>query len=64
MFLRADSPEGLVGLQLKVNTLLRGQANFTDIQSVDGFWFAWFLVDVDKNPEVLKINGHIIGTSR
>lgn len=58
MFLRADSAEGLVRSQLQVNTLLRGRADFTDIQFADGFWYAWFLVDMDRNSELLKvING-------
>ena len=55
MFLRADSPEGLVRLQLQTNLLLKGKADFTDIQNVDGLWYAWFLVDFDQHPEVVKI---------
>lgn len=63
-FLRADSPEGLVRLQLKVNVMLMGQASYTDVQFVNGYWYAWFLVDIDRYPEVLKINGPISNTRR
>ena len=31
-----------------------GRADFTDIQFVDGFWYAWFLVDVDQYPTLMK----------
>ena len=54
MFLRADSAEMLVRLQLQTNVRLMGRANFTDIQFVDGLWYAWFLVDIDRYPELLK----------
>ena len=53
-FLRADSAEMLVRLQLQMNVALMWRADFTDIQFVDGFWYAWFLVDVDTHPEILK----------
>lgn len=64
MFLRAGSPEGLVRLQLQMNTLLKGRADFTDFQFVDGQWYCWFAVDVDQYPEVLKLNGVISDTRR
>lgn len=68
MFLRADSPEGLVRLQLQTNVALMGRADFTDIQFVEGFWYAWFLVDVDQYPNVMKqletVNGASGSTSR
>lgn len=54
MFLKADSAEMLVRLQLQTNVLLMGRADFTDIQFVDGSWYAWYLLDVDKYPELLK----------
>jgi hypothetical protein len=58
VFLRADSAEELVRLQLLTNVKLMGRADYTDIQFVDGFWYAWFLVDVDKYPEILEgLNG-------
>ena len=55
MFLKADTPEELVSLQLQINTLLKGRADYTDIQFVKGSWYAWFLVDVDQNAEVLSV---------
>ena len=58
-FLRADSAEELVRLQLQMNVMLMGRADFTDIQFVDGFWYAWFLVDVDLHPTII---GGIYGT--
>lgn len=65
MFLRADSPEGLVRLQLQANTMLMGRADFTNIQFVDGFWYAWFLVDVDRySRELEKLNGIVTNTRR
>jgi hypothetical protein len=56
MFLEADTARELVGLQLKVNILLKGRADYTDFSNVDGKWYCWFAVDIDKNPEVLKVN--------
>lgn len=65
MFLRADSAEGLVRLQLQTNLALHGQANFTDIQFVEGQWYAWFLVDVDEHRKFLEaINGAQSDSSR
>lgn len=65
VFLKADSAEELVRLQLLTNTKLMGRADFTDIQFVDGFWYAWFLVDVDKYPFVLKdLNGTVTNSRR
>lgn len=65
VFLKADSAEELVRLQLLTNTKLMGRADFTDIQFVDGFWYAWFLVDIDKYPFVLKdLNGTASKPSR
>jgi len=54
MFLRAKTPEALVQKQLDLNLRLKGQASFTDIAKVDGQWYAWFLVDIDKYPIVVK----------
>lgn len=58
MFLKAKTPEALVQKQLDLNLKLKGQASFTDITRSDGFWFAWFLIDIDRYPIVLeKLNG-------
>lgn len=54
MFLRADSAEELVRLQLQTNLMLRGRADYSDIQFADGFWYAWFLVDLDKNQALME----------
>ena len=54
MFLRAASPEGLVSLQLQLNTLIQGQASFTDISHVSGKWYAWFLIDFDEHGETVN----------
>jgi len=54
MFLRANSAEELVRSQLLTNVRLGGQASYTDIQFADGFWYAWFLVDIEKFPEILN----------
>lgn len=57
-FLRADSAEELVRLQLENNVRLQGQAFYTDITFANGSWYAWFLVDLDKHPELVEgING-------
>lgn len=62
-FLKADTAEGLVRLQLQTNVAVRGQAHFTDIQFVDGFWYAWFTVDIDRFPEFIKVlNGTLTNT--
>lgn len=54
LFLEADSPQGLVRLQLQTNMRLKGQASFTDFTFADGKWFCWYMVDVDKYPDLLK----------
>lgn len=66
MFLRADSAEGLVRLQLKNNVYLKGQASYTDVtQAADGKWYCWFLVDMDEYPEYMKaVNGTPSGRRR
>lgn len=65
MFLKASSAAELVGLQLLTNAKLLGRADYTDIQFVDGFWYAWFLVDVDKYPQLLEgLNGIKSNTRR
>ena len=65
-FLRADSAEMLVRLQLELNVALLGRADFTDIQFADGYWYAWFLIDVDQNPEIIEgiMNGTISSPRR
>lgn len=55
MFIRAGSAEELVRLQLQVNLAVKGQANFTDIQFVEGQWYAWFLIDVNRHTELLGV---------
>lgn len=55
MFIKAKTPESLVKKQLDLNLKLMGQASYTDISFVDGFWYAWFLVDVDKYPGVIGV---------
>lgn len=58
MFLRAATPEELVGLQLQLNLLIEGQASFTDITFAQGKWYAWFLIDFDEYGEaVIALNG-------
>ena len=66
MFLRADSAEMLVRLQLETNIQLMGRADYTDIQQADdGKWYAWFLVDVAQYPKFLKgINGAVSNARR
>jgi hypothetical protein len=54
MFLRADTPEELVRAQLRNNIFLKGRADYTDVQFVDGQWYCWFLVDVEQNRVFLK----------
>lgn len=58
MFLRADSAENLVRLQLQTNIFLKGQANFTDFQFAKGKWYCWFLIDVAEHQSFLEqVNG-------
>ena len=58
VFLRADTAEELVRLQLLTNAKYLGMFDYTDIQYVQGKWYAWFLVDVDRAPDILKgLNG-------
>jgi hypothetical protein len=55
MFLRAGTAEELVRSQVNVNVLVMGRAEFTDIQFVEGQWYAWFLLDIDAvSPNVLQ----------
>lgn len=54
MFLKAKTPEALVQKQLGLNLKVKGQASFTDINFVKGFWYCWFLVDIDRYPQVIE----------
>ena len=54
MFLKADSAEELVRLQLRMNVSILGRADYTDFSNVDGVWYCWFKIDVDHFPEILK----------
>lgn len=54
MFLRADSAEELVRLQVRNNIFLKGRADYTDFQFVDGKWYCWFLVDLDQHRNFLQ----------
>lgn len=59
MFLRADTAEELVGLQLRTNVFLKGRADYTDFQFVKGKWYCWFLVDIAEHQlflEQLNVN--------
>ena len=62
-FLSADTPEELVRRQLDLNLRLKARADFTDITFVNKKWYAWFLVDIDRFPEVSAITGVEIGLS-
>lgn len=65
MYLEAASPQELVSLQLQTNILLMGQADFCDFQFANGKWYCWFLVNVDKHPQVLKgLNGTVTSARR
>ncbi len=59
MFLRADSAEELVRLQLQTNLRLKGRADYTDITFADGQWYCWFMVNVDNEGMQLfeELNG-------
>lgn len=52
MFLKADTPEELVSLQLRTNLFLKGRADYTDFTNVNGKWYCWFLIDLDQHPEL------------
>ena len=55
MFLRAETPEELVRQQLRINILVKGQANFADFyQAQDGNHYCWFAVDVDRYGQALE----------
>ena len=51
MFLRADSAEELVRLQLQTNLKVKGRADFTDFTYVEAekTWYCWFMVDIDQH---------------
>lgn len=57
MFLKAGTANELVGLQLRVNILLKGRADYTDFSFAQNNWYCWFLVNVDQHPEVMKVLG-------
>jgi hypothetical protein len=56
MFLKADTAEELVRLQLQTNVRVMGRADYTDITFADGKWYCWFLVDADFFPEVVNLD--------
>jgi hypothetical protein len=48
-YLRARSPQGLRRLML-LNNIKRGlQVSYFNIQFVNGYWFAWYNIEVDFN---------------
>lgn len=53
LFLRADSAEELVRLQLQTNFRLKGRADFTDITFANDQWYAWYMVDIDNHQDLL-----------
>lgn len=48
-FLKARSPEGLRRLMLERNLKDGKQYNYFSIQQSNGYWFAWFYVDLTDN---------------
>jgi hypothetical protein len=47
-YVRAKSPEGLIRAMLANNVKLKAYVGYFDIQFVNGFWYAWFTVDIEK----------------
>lgn len=48
-YVSAESPDGLRRAMLLTNVEHRGQMTYTDIQHVDGVWYAWY-VPIDARP--------------
>jgi hypothetical protein len=54
-YISAESPERLRSLMLKNNMRLNSWVNYKYIQYVDGKWYAWYYIDVEKEI-ILKEN--------
>ena len=52
-YLSASSPRGLRRLMLKRSSLKGRFYKFTDIQFVDGKWYAWYVDGIDLNDELM-----------
>lgn len=47
-YVKAKSPDGLIRAMLANNVKLKAYVGYFDIQFVNGYWYAWFTIDVEK----------------
>lgn len=47
-YVKARSPDGLIRAMLANNVRLKAYVSYTDIQFVNGNWYAWYTIDIEK----------------
>lgn len=50
-YVRAKTPDALIKAMLLNNTKLKAYVGYFDIQFVNGYWYAWFTIDIEKMLE-------------
>lgn len=50
-YVKAKSPDGLIRAMLANNVKLKAFVGYFDIQFVNGFWYAWFTIDIEKGSK-------------
>lgn len=47
-YVRAKTPDALIKAMLANNVKLKAYVGYFDIQFVNGYWYAWFTIDIEK----------------
>lgn len=47
-YVKAKTADGLIKAMLANNVKLKSFVGYFDIQFVNGYWYAWFTVDLEK----------------
>lgn len=58
-YISARSPLALRRLMLANNLRQGGEVHYFDIQFAQGKWWAWFFIEVDKDPTLFEITGQV-----
>lgn len=53
-YVKARTPEGLKRAMLQNNLKFKAYCNYSNIQFVDGNWYAWFTVDLNLSERLKK----------
>lgn len=47
-YVRAKTPDALTKAMLANNMKLKAHVGYFDIQYANGYWYAWFIIDIEK----------------